>query len=210
MPVLTALKPTRQKGRYAIHVDGVFAFAVSEAFVARNGLYEGRQYNEADYEGLKSAAGTEAALGHAYRLLAHRMRSQAELRRRLRQKGHAIGHVDAVLSRLANEGLLDDEAFSRAFVSDRVALSGWGRERIGRELAREGVSDEIIQAALTHLQDSDEHERALAALRRRGPAHPPLDRASRRACDFLARRGFDGRTIHRVVGQWLGGEPPSD
>jgi regulatory protein len=210
VPVLTALKPTRQRGRFAVHVDGAFAFAVSEAFVARNGLHEGRLYTEADYEALRGAARSEAALTHAYRLLAHRLRSEAELRRRLHEKGHTADLTDALISRLTEEGLVDDRAFARAFVSDKVKLSGWGRERIARDLGRAGLSDEIVQAAVAHLEEADEYERAMAALGRHGPPRPPLDKARKRAYDFLSRRGFASPIAYRAVSHWLAGEPPTD
>lgn len=210
MPVLTALKPTRQRGRFAVHVDGAFAFAVSEAFVARNGLHEGRIFSDAHYEALKNKARSEAALTHAYRLLAHRLRSEAELRRRLQQKGHTADQTDAVISRLTDEGLVDDQAFARAFVADKVNLAGWGRERIARDMGRAGLSDEIVQAAVAHLEEADEHQRAVAALRRHGPPRPPLDKARKRAYDFLARRGFASPVAYRAVSEWFAGEPPTD
>ena len=210
MPVLTALKPTRQRGRFAAHVDGAFAFAVSEAFVARNGLHEGRIYSDADYEALKNKARSEAALTHAYRLLAHRMRSAAEIRRRLSQKGHTAEVTDAVIVRLTDEGLIDDQGFARAFVADKVRLSGWGRERIARDLSRAGLSDDMVEVAVAHLEDADELERAMAALGRHGPPRPPLDKARKRAYDFLSRRGFASPIAYRAVSRWLAGEPPAD
>jgi regulatory protein len=183
---------------------------VSEAFVARNGLYEGRAYTAAELETVKAAAGSEAALTHAYNLLSHRMRSQAELRRRLLQKGHPPDRVEGVISRLNEQGLIDDQGFAQAFVADKVRLSGWGRERIVRELSRSGLPDAVAQAAVAHLEEADEFERAMAALGRHGPPRPPLDRARKRAYDFLSRRGYASSIAYRAVSQWSASEPPSD
>jgi regulatory protein len=210
VPVLTDLKPTRRPGRFAVHIDGAFAFSVSEAFAARYGMYRGRHYDDADYDSLKKAASSEAAFAHAYRLLAHRMRSQSEVRRRLSQKGHAPDQVEAVVSRLADEGLVDDLGFARAFVNDKVNLSGWGRERIARELRRSGLSSEIIEEVTAQLEDADEYQRAFAALAAQAPPSQPLDRAHRRADAFLTRRGFAASVVHRAVSDWLAGAPASD
>jgi regulatory protein len=210
VPTVTALRATRRLGRIAVHVDDSYAFTVSEAFAARHGLFEGRRYDDDEYEALSSQASFDAALAHAYRLLAHRMRSVVEMGRRLREKGLVPQQTDAVLARLTDEGLLDDNAFARAFVADKVRLSGWGRARIVRELNRAGVPDDVVADAVGGLDDETELRRARSALRRRGSPQAPCEQAHRRASDFLTRRGFAPSIVHRAVAEWLDESATSD
>lgn len=147
MSVVTALKATK-RGRVALYVDGEFTCTVSEALLARYRLFVGRELSADELAEVAAEAATARALGDAYRLLGHRARSRAELAARLAAKGHSPALIETVLTRLQHEALIDDEAFARAFIADKRRLSQWGRERIARELARAGVSEATIDAAL--------------------------------------------------------------
>ena len=55
----------------------------------------------------------------ALRFLEARARSEAEVRRRLTSAGYRSDLVDGAVVRLAELGILDDEAFARAWVESR-------------------------------------------------------------------------------------------
>ena len=207
MPTVSALRPTRREGRVSVHLDGSYAFAVGASFVARHGLFVGLELSDEQYAALRTAAGADRVLTDAYRLLAHRARSSAELAARLRAKGHDDQVVTATLEQLRGEGLVDDEAFAAAFVADKRRLSGWGEGRIAGELARLGVDPSVVEAALPQSDEArdDELARARAALERRGPARPPLAPARKRAYEFLLRRGYATAVAYRAVREWSAG-----
>ena len=210
MPVVTALRATR-RGQVAVHVDGNFVFSVSDSFVARWHLYQGRELDDDALAQLRGQASAERVMADAYRLLGHRARSRHELRRRLLQKGHDDEAVAGALERLAGDGLLDDAEFARSFVADKRGLSGWGSRRILRGLTELGVAHDVIDAALGAAAategDDAELERALAVLRRRGAPQPPLDAARRRAYEALLRRGFSTAVAYAAIRRWSGDAP---
>lgn len=207
MPTVTALKPTRREGRVSVHVDGGFVAAVGQSFVISHGLFVGLELSDEQLCALRADAGADRILADAYRLLAHRARSRAELGARLRAKGHDEAAVQAVLDRLGGEGLVDDQAFAAAFVADKRRLSGWGAARIARELDRLGVDAAIAAALLPDTDEStaDELVRARAALDRRGPVRPPLEPARKRAFEYLVRRGYSSAVAYRTVREWSAG-----
>jgi regulatory protein len=204
VPVVTALRTTRGGG-IAVHLDGGYLCTVGEALLARHRLFEGRELDEAEAEGLLNEASAERIMGDAYRLLGHRQRSTAELQRRLLDKGHTDEAVAAALTRLTADGLLDDAAFARAFVHDKRATGGWGRGRLERELARLGVDAATVEAAVAGEGESegDELARALAVLRRRPSPAPPYDSDRRRALAALQRRGFATGVAYEAIRHWV-------
>jgi regulatory protein len=210
MAVVTALKPTRREGRVAVHVDDVFVAAVGASVIVRHGLFVGLELTDAQLASLRADASAERILTDAYRLLAHRARSRAELTLRLRDKGHDETAVQVVIDKLSGEGLVDDQAFAAAFVADKRRLAGWGAGRIARELERLGVAPGLVQAALPQTDDAadDELARARAALERRGPAGAPLERSRKRAYEYLLRRGYATTVAYRAVREWSAG--PTD
>ncbi len=212
MPVVTALRATR-RGHVAVHVDGSFVCSVSDSFIARWHLYRGRELDDEALAQLRAQASAERVMADAYRLLGHRARSRHELRRRLLQKGHDHEVIAGALERLVADGLLDDAEFARCYVADKRRLSGWGSQRIRRELGELGVDHVVIDAALgaaTAAEGEDaELERAVAALRRKGAPQQPLDAARRRAYQALLRRGFSSAVAYAAIRRWSG-EAPSD
>jgi len=138
----------------------------------------------------------------ALRLLDYRDRSESELRERLARKGFSPGSADEVLAGLKRLGLVDDERFARLWVRSRLS----GRPRagflLGLELARKGVSRNIIEATLAELLPP-ERERALAAelARRQAGRYRGDDpeTARRKLWAYLGRRGFRAEQAEEAI-----------
>jgi regulatory protein len=133
----------------------------------------------------------------ALRWLARREYARGELAQKLAAHAGFAGEVDAVLDDLAARGLLSDARY----VETRLYARGtrFGNARIAQELRAAGVDDELIAEALAGAKD--EQARARDVWRRKfGDIGIPADAASRaRQANFLARRGFSGETIRRVL-----------
>lgn len=139
----------------------------------------------------------EQAFQTAVRLLAQREHSTAELRRKLLGKGCAPSQTDAVLQRLARDGLLSDPRFTESFIRSRVA-HGFGPLHIHAQLRERG-----IDAALSteFLDPQARHWRELAQTvrqKRFGQARPENYRERARQMRFLQQRGFTMEQINAV------------
>lgn len=135
------------------------------------------------------------SLGHvldlAYRSLARRERTEAEVRRHLEGRKVEPGLIDEALAVLRDHGSVDDPGYARRFAEDRRSLDGWGPDRIEQRLLAAGVAPEYVLAALDARTLDEELEAALALLRRRFPDPPRDDRDRSRALGLLVRRGYD-------------------
>jgi regulatory protein len=205
--VVSALKATRS-GRIAVHLDGAYACTVGDSLLVRLGLFAGLSLTDEQVEQLQSEAAAERTLADALRLLAHRARARAELGARLAAKGHPEDAIQRTLAQLQERGLLDDEAFARAFVADRRRLNGWGTERIARELARLGADPAAVQTALAGGTGGADEElkRALDVLSRQ-KAGAPSETAKRRAYQLLLRRGFSTTVAYDALRRWSAQTP---
>lgn len=204
MPRVTALRAARRG--VALYIDGEFACTVSESLITGWRLFNGRELADDEVAEIRAAASAERVVDDAYRLLGHRARSRAELRRRLLAKGHDEAGIEAVLDRLADEDHLDDAAFARSYVADKRRFSGWGEDRLRHGLRELGVEAAVIEEAVTDEGDRDaELERAVAVLRRRSPPAAQDEAARRRALQALARRGFATSVAYEAVRRWTNG-----
>lgn len=87
-------------------------------------------------------------LAAAARILESRARSVQEVRVRLVQAGYRAGLVDGAIMRLTELGMLDDEAFARAWVQSRDRARPRGTRALRDELRRKGVDQPTVDAIL--------------------------------------------------------------
>jgi regulatory protein len=147
----------------------------------------------------------EVVLSAALRFLEARPRSASEVRRRLTGAGYRVELVAAAIGRLTELGVLNDEAFARAWVESRDRARPRGERALRSELAQKGVerqlADEVLEGRATEQPDAD-----AAAARRvlerhaNALARVPDPRARRqRAYALLARSGFDSETAVEAI-----------
>jgi regulatory protein len=101
------------------------------------------------------------------KLLAVRPRTRAELDTALRRRGFDDDVIAEVLDRYSDVGMIDDEAFARAWVTSRHHSKGLARRALAGELRRKGVSDDDLGTALDELDGDTEVETARALVERR-------------------------------------------
>jgi regulatory protein len=147
----------------------------------------------------------EIVLAAALRFLEVRQRSTAEVRRRLSGAGYREELVNGAIDRLAELGVLDDDAFARAWVESRDRARPRGERALRSELARKGIdrqlTDDVLEERETNQPDADadaarrileRHAHALARV-----ADPRARR--QRAYALLARNGFDSETAVQAI-----------
>lgn len=199
---ITGLKPERRNPqRLSLYIDGRFVVSLRAADAAELGLAVGREIDQQELERLFSVLQYRRARDYALLLLSYRARTEAEIHKRLQQKGFSPETIAAVLARFAELKLLDDERFAQEFAQDRVNIGHRGRWRVRAELLRRGVSRERIERALMTVPD--EREAARQVLERCARRYAGLEPAvrRRRLYGLLARRGFSPGTIEEVMAE---------
>ena len=212
MSVVTALeKAPGRIGGFLLEVDEVLLFRVSEDLRQRRDLHVGAHVSAAELESLGREAGESEAMDRTVHYLSYRPRTCREVRRYLGKHGLSR-FADTAIGRCVELGYLDDEAYARAFVRERIRLKPRGRPRLVSELLSRGIDrDTAEQAVETALDEEGVTEAALlrvVALRRARSLRdldPPA--ARRRLAAFLGRRGFRTGAIREVVRELLPDEP---
>jgi regulatory protein len=150
----------------------------------------------------------QVVLEAAARFLEARQRSVAEVRRRLRGAGYRPDLVEGAIERLVELGILDDEAFARAWVESRDRARPRGERAIRDELRLKGIDRAVIDAVLEERRsgedaepDRDAAERLLERnMRSLARVADPRQRRAR-AYALLARNGFDPDVCREVAAQ---------
>jgi regulatory protein len=186
----------RNKERVNVYLDGEFAFGLAMIEAIR--LRKGQDLTDAEVERLRGLDEIEVAHEAALNFLSYRPRSVDEVRKRLQEKEISPEAVEAVLARLQETHLLDDQAFARYWVENREQFGPRSARALKSELRRKGISDGDISASLEELDEEDAAYRAARAQARRlNNQDGQIFR--KRLGDFLLRRGFGYGVIKHVV-----------
>lgn len=139
----------------------------------------------------------------------HRPQTEAEIAAKLAQRDYGQDTIDAALAEARRQGMVDDAAFAAAWVEDRGRQRGYGVARLRTELARRGVVDADIDAALTLLSDRDDHTAAVGLARtrlRQLPAGLSTEALVRRLGGYLMRRGHSPGLSERAAREVVGAD----
>ncbi len=197
----------KNKERVSVFLDGEFAFGL--AMIEALKLRKGQLLTDQEIERLKALDEIEVAHERALKFLSYRPRSIAEVRRSLVGKGFSPATIDAVVQRLKEANLLDDQAFARYWVDNRETFEPRSGRALRFELRKKGLADPDISAAVEGVNEEDAAYRAALPQARRY-AHLDRQAFTKKVGDFLLRRGFPYSTARDIVRRLWGELGPSD
>jgi regulatory protein len=197
---ITAIEPQQKNPqRVNVYLDGEFSFGLTSIVAAW--LKVGQDLNEEKISSLKAEDEREVTYQKALHFLSYRPRSSAEVRQNLLKRGISEELIEETIDRLLGAGLVNDEAFARAWVENRNTFRPSGIPALRMELRRKGLSDEIVQSVL----DTQVNEESLAfeAARKYARRLVGLERPEfrKKLGGFLTRRGFSYTVIAPVVSE---------
>ncbi len=135
----------------------------------------------------------------AVRYLARFDRTAAQVERFLRGKGASPAQARQTIRRLSDLRYLDDRAYAARWIQALLARSPMGRERLKAELLARGLSEDLVDGAISEaLQEVDEEtlgRQALRLKRRKSGRLLPCE-----AVTLLRQRGFEEEMIERIMG----------
>jgi regulatory protein len=132
-------------------------------------------------------------------------RSRSELADRLAKKNVPDDVATRLLDRFEEVGLVDDDAFARAWVASRQPGKGLARRALAQELRRKGIDDEVAREALDEIDPADEEAAARVLVRKKLRTLARVDDtvATRRLVGLLARKGYPSGLSFAVVREEL-------
>ena len=135
------------------------------------------------------------------RQLALSPKSRQQLRDKLRTRNCPDDVAEAVLDRMTDVGLVDDEAYAGMLVRSQQAGRGLAKRALARELHTKGVDDETARATLESIDPDAEREQAERLVAKRLKAMHGLEPVvqTRRLAGMLARKGYPADLAMAVI-----------
>ena len=201
---ITALESqTHDADRTSVFLDGEFAFGVHQDLVVKHGLRVGKTLTAEERRTIEQDEQYVQAKQRALDYLAHKPRTEAEVRRKLRREDAPAHVIEDVVARLYELSYLDDEAYAADYVRNRFASKKYGPVRIRRELVERGVDRPVAERAVAELfRDEDPVAAAREHAETRWPRLADEEEPRRRKQKlyrYLRRRGFTSDTIYSIL-----------
>jgi len=186
----------RNHQRVNVYLDGEFAFGLARIVAAW--LQVGQIISDEKIAQLRAEDERETAFQSALRLIQLRPRSENEIRQKLLQRKEKDDVIQAVIERLKQSGLLNDEAFAREWIENRAELRPRSRRALAYELSRRGVERSVIETNLAEINDD---EMAYRAAQNKARKFKDLDWNEFRLklYRYLAQRGFDYAASQQAI-----------
>jgi regulatory protein len=199
MSTITGLKKgkTRAK-RIDVFVDEKFAISLAPETALKEKVSVGQELGKAALEALGEKDRRQRCFNSAVRFIGYRPRSEAEIKQRLAKHGFENDIIEKTLARLKDKGFVDDNAFAHYWVENRDLLRPRGKRLTKMELKRKGLGTDIIEKAVSAIDEQDSAYRAAVSRARRLDG---LDYNTfrLRLGQYLGRRGFNYGIIKEIT-----------
>ncbi|MFC1950056.1 regulatory protein RecX [Chloroflexota bacterium] len=196
---ITALHIGRsRRKRVNVSLDGRFAFSLEAEVAIKEGLQVGQELSTSQIEVLARLDRFHRCLNATTHYLSYRPRSEFELRERLHQRGFDGDSVEAVITKLKGQGLVDDVAFAQFWKDNRESFSPRSQWLTKLELRRKGIASNIIDEIVSTIDDEDSAYRA-ALSKVHSLVLSDYQSFRRRLGEYLKRRAFSYRVINHTL-----------
>lgn len=194
---ITALQVQKKNPqRVNVFIDEEFAFGLARIVAAW--LNVGQELSDAKIAELKEQDQKEQALQRALHLISYRPRSEAEVRKHLNKYQIPEETATAVITRLRETGVLNDQRFAEIWIENRSTFRPRSKRALRIELAQKGIDEETIAETLATV---DDEEQAYEAGQKKARQLRSVDEKTfkQKMLSFLARRGFSYEVASPVV-----------
>jgi len=202
MPRIIKIIPLKRKKQILLELEDGGPVTVQQETLVDFNLFPGMELPEEQYMEMLEHDRYKAAQTQAVRYLARRSHSKKELETKLLQKGFAGQVIRQVIAELEEKKYLDDEAFLRSFIKDRLNFSRKGRNLIVQELLKKGYSREAAEDVLQELivpGEELENARFLARKKWETLLKKPQKQRIIKVKQHLIQKGYPFKMVDKVV-----------
>lgn len=196
----------KNRKRYNIYLDGEFFCGLYDDTILKYGLRKNDEIPEAKINEIKDFDEYIYGKKIAYDNLSYRIRTVAEIRKKLKSKKISEVTIDKILSHLDELGLTNDEEFARQLINEKIKRKPVGKKLLKQKLFEKGVpksiGEEALEKAFTEINEKD---LALANFNKYFPKLKTKDskEQKKKTFDHLARKGFDYDVINEIIREYI-------
>lgn len=189
----------KNKNKYNIYVDGEYHSSIEKEVLEEIKLTEGMELQQDEFEQRMDIIQYKSALRTALHILARSPRTEAELKRKLKEKRYAEKSIAQVLDYLVSIGYINDVSYTESFIGAMRNNSGVSTRSLYYKLAGKGISSDVIEQKLQEAK-IDDYASALSAAQKKLPSlKGDRNEKTSKLLGYLYRKGFGAEICRRVI-----------
>jgi len=143
----------------------------------------------------------QEALKRAAALCSRQEQYSRHIREKLSEWGIPENDAERIIRKLKDERFLDDRRYAVAFVRDKFRFNRWGRVKISHMLRLKGIMDEVIDEALSMIDEDQYNTTCRELIRNKSAGLKEKDRWTRKSKlhRFATGRGFESDLVFRLL-----------
>lgn len=142
-----------KSGKYKIEIDDTKITTYDDVIINNNLLYKKNIDNKL-LENINIETSYYDIYNKVIKYISIKLRSKKEILEYLNKNKVEENDKNKIIKDLTNAGLLNDENFAKAFISDKIYLSNDGRLKIKKELLEHNINEVIIDKYLYSYEES--------------------------------------------------------
>lgn len=189
----------RNKNRVNLYTEDGFLTAVYLDTAIACRLKTGAELSEEEFAQMKREDGDKYAAGIAMEFLSYKMRTEREVRNKLKTKEIDADSIERAVEQLKGYGYINDENYARLYAQELLQKFG-GRVAVSK-LIEKGIERELAQRVVGEQeQPQDVLAGLVERLRQRYREEQP-DKRKQKMIRALMSKGFDYEDIKRALGR---------
>lgn len=134
----------------------------------------------------------------------YRDRCIYETRLKCKELGLDAAQTEKIISRLIQENYLNEIRFATQYVQSKSAIKKWGRQKILFELKRKKVDPNIIEQAISGIEDESYQEKlySLAEKKWKSIKETNLGKKKLKLRAYLLQKGYTSQDVEKAI-KWV-------
>jgi len=191
----------RNKQRFNIYIDEVYAFAVDGELVYKEKLMVNEEVDEERLHSIAKKENLSKCKNTALRIIERSYKTEKEIKERLIEKGYDLDAILPIVDFLKEYGFIDDSSYMKMYIKDRIKRQG--AQKIKYALIKKGIDPNDIEANLINLNKDEEIDVALELAKKKYSLlvlkEGDIFKLSNKLCRFLIGRGYDYALAKDVI-----------
>ncbi|RWY86571.1 recombination regulator RecX [Pediococcus acidilactici] len=200
---ITKITAQKRAGRYNVFLDGEYAFPISEETFIHFRLGKGMAVNGTLLKEIGEYETNAEAYNIALTYITGQLRTENEVRQKLRQQDYEESVIEAVIAKLADLNLLDDREYAKSYVRTMMRTGDKGPRYLINHLRQKGVLENDLQAGLQLFSDTKQVALATRVgqkLQKRHQAQA-LRQQQLKIRQNLMQKGFTSEIIEKALAE---------
>lgn len=147
------------KDKYKLYLENNSTIDLYEDVIIKNNLLITKELDDDLILKIEKENNDISAYVSMLNYISIKMRSIKEAKEYLIKKGYNNTLINKVINRLINEGYLNDELFTKAFINDQLLITNNGPLKIRKELYNHNIDSNIIEDYINKIDNNSVEEK---------------------------------------------------